>query len=725
MNPHARRSAATGKVIESLGRTLVQSWFISVVLGVAAFLLLPFRSEPYMIRTERAFSVAGKSLSSSYYARLGPSDGNDLVDIRDSLDGFAGVRISKPNEMPLDQWNFSGRLFDGSFVFEPGDHDRDGLMEIVILTLDKKEILLNIVEPYGNPSLLVKSKLVDTIWTKYPDMNLGAADGKFYDLNKDGDQEFVFILASGFSKQPRKIYAYDFVRDSLWSSPFSGSVIHSLNFADLDHDGFAEITGTTSAAYNYDDEPVIYPDSVTWLMIYDHHLNWKVPPVAFGKKFTTLVPIFSNSPQGPVRMLIQAAESNGEIIKNRYLLTGLTEWEMLPDIPEMRNSRGDPALSSVDPNYWAIIGEGNRPLFFDCDGNLIRKDIKMTSAGLVRMENSGLGLEDFHYCVMNRAIPNQLVFYNAKGLRLVTMNLSVPATFVKLCWVGATDQGARLQVQTEIQQMMLLVSKNPWQYVQYLILLGCIGVFFGFISLIRFIQSKQIAQNEKTRNEILELQLRSVKNQLDPHFTFNALNSLAALSMKGDSDGVDQFIGYFSHLLRSHFNSSDRVLVTLNDEIEFIVNYAELQRIRFDQSFRLELDIGQNVNLDRKIPKMLIQTHIENSIIHGLRPRTLLPDANAKPVPPIEGVPQGSGIVRLTIREDEEYVRITVEDNGVGRGQSTVSSFEIAGKGLRALDKIIESVKQLYGMEITQEVEDLFSGDGKPAGTRVRILIEA
>jgi hypothetical protein len=351
------------------------------------------------------------------------------------------------------------------------------------------------------------------------------------------------------------------------------------------------------------------------------------------------------------------------------------------------------------------------------------------SSDWVRISNAGFGPSDIQYVYHRADVKDEFVFLNHQGRETGSLHLSTVPGIHRLNWIGLVDGNYRFVFSDPSSHTQIEMSRNPWRDLRYLLIPALFAGFFAFISLIRVIQARQIAHKEATRKEILQLQLKSVRNQLDPHFTFNALNALSSLSHAGDQRGVDHFISHFSRLLRSHLNTSDQVLIPLREEIEFVVNFAELQRIRFDNFFRLELDIDTEVNLNREIPKMLIQTHVENAIKHGLRPlfekmkasRNVV--SNTGSTEPPAGDPDGQGRVWIHILDTGNNLKILVEDNGCGLGNSTTSSLESTGTGLRSVDRIISSVKDLYRMDIRQTFEKRCEAADGNCGTRVIIEI--
>uniref|UniRef100_Q028U8 histidine kinase n=1 Tax=Solibacter usitatus (strain Ellin6076) TaxID=234267 RepID=Q028U8_SOLUE len=154
-------------------------------------------------------------------------------------------------------------------------------------------------------------------------------------------------------------------------------------------------------------------------------------------------------------------------------------------------------------------------------------------------------------------------------------------------------------------------------------------------------------QRERTERLSTQAQLRSLRLQIDPHFLFNALNAISS-EVEADPVSARNMIEHLGNLLRLTLDTNDRQLVPLFEELSFLDHYLAIQRIRFGDRLRFEQVIDEDVR-HVLVPSMTIQPLVENSIRHGLSQR-------AK-----------GGLVRVAARRcDEQHIRITVEDDGVG-----------------------------------------------------------
>jgi len=145
---------------------------------------------------------------------------------------------------------------------------------------------------------------------------------------------------------------------------------------------------------------------------------------------------------------------------------------------------------------------------------------------------------------------------------------------------------------------------------------------------------------------IKETQLSALQSQMDPHFLFNTLNTISRMAMFEYADETVKLIEATSKILRYNLDCKDR-MVELKEEIRMIKAYVIIQETRFQDQMSFIFDIDKNLD-DVKVPPMLIQPIVENAIIHGLREK------------------DSGGIIRITVKEKNSYISISIKDNGVG-----------------------------------------------------------
>ncbi|MRR19773.1 hypothetical protein EG827_06230, partial [bacterium] len=204
--------------------------------------------------------------------------------------------------------------------------------------------------------------------------------------------------------------------------------------------------------------------------------------------------------------------------------------------------------------------------------------------------------------------------------------------------------------------------------------------------------------------ESYRLQLNSVIKQFDPHFTFNAVTSVGSLIMKGEKEKAYNYFIKLSNLLRSIISDSPVLLKPLEQELEFVTRYCELQKLRFGTRFEYTITVMDDVDLKTPVPKMIIQSFAENAIKHGLENKI------------------GHGLMEIKIVNVEKGIEVTVIDNGIGRAAASALSTGGAGTGLNNIRNIIDTMNRANAEKITFTLTDLYT-DGKASGTEVKVFL--
>lgn len=167
-----------------------------------------------------------------------------------------------------------------------------------------------------------------------------------------------------------------------------------------------------------------------------------------------------------------------------------------------------------------------------------------------------------------------------------------------------------------------------------------------------------LEETEKTllaEKKATESELKALKSQMNPHFIFNALNSIQEQFMYGDKVIANEQMGNFTYLTRQILAVSGKKKIPLSTEVDILTKYLELEKMRFDNDFTYSIAIDDTIDDEfTELPPMLIQPFVENSIKHGLLHK--------------EGNKTVS--INFTLDADEEFLICTVEDNGIGRKKS-------------------------------------------------------
>ena len=202
----------------------------------------------------------------------------------------------------------------------------------------------------------------------------------------------------------------------------------------------------------------------------------------------------------------------------------------------------------------------------------------------------------------------------------------------------------------------------------------------------------------------------AIKNQVDPHFTLNTLNTISSLYGKGENKEAYKYMTKLSRLMLLVLNESDQISSTLKAEVEMIKSYIELQLIRFRDIFTYTIDWDEERLGEREVPRMLIHTFTENAIKHGLR------------------LKNKDGLLKIKITEKNKYLYIVIEDNGVGREAAAHDKSLSSGKGVGISNSICQLYQQLRKVKVNYRINDLYRVDKETnkeiaAGTKVTITV--
>jgi PAS domain S-box-containing protein len=208
--------------------------------------------------------------------------------------------------------------------------------------------------------------------------------------------------------------------------------------------------------------------------------------------------------------------------------------------------------------------------------------------------------------------------------------------------------------------------------------------------------------------QIGELRLMALRSVMNPHFIFNALNSIQYFIAQNDRKNAINYLSTFSKLIRGILTNSVNTKIKLHEEMEQLNHYVQLELMRFENKFKLVLDIDPDVDTENiEIPSLLIQPYVENAILHGLYNKT------------------EAGILRIAVREEGDTVLFEIEDDGVGRTEAMKLRNQNFPKhksmGTALTEERLKLINERENVAV--ETNDLFDAHDVPCGTRVKIRV--
>jgi sensor histidine kinase YesM len=198
---------------------------------------------------------------------------------------------------------------------------------------------------------------------------------------------------------------------------------------------------------------------------------------------------------------------------------------------------------------------------------------------------------------------------------------------------------------------------------------------------------------------------------MNPHFVFNALNSIQHYILNSKGDEAVRYLSKFAKLIRLILSNSEKQIVTINEDIEALKLYLELERMRFENKFDYAIHIDSSIDGDYdEIPPMLIQPYLENAILHGINPK------------------DGNGDIDISMKIVNQFIKISIKDDGIGREKSkSVQSLQPAARhkslGMKITKDRVRILNTIHQSNLNVNIIDLYNEKNEAIGTQVDLFI--
>jgi hypothetical protein len=228
----------------------------------------------------------------------------------------------------------------------------------------------------------------------------------------------------------------------------------------------------------------------------------------------------------------------------------------------------------------------------------------------------------------------------------------------------------------------------------------------------RLLETQHIRQLEtEFEHKLADTEMTALRAQMNPHFIFNCLNSIKLYTLQNDADKASDYLTKFSRLIRLVLENSRSELVPLQNELEALQLYIELEAMRFKQKVQFAIHVSPGI--DQRylcIPPLLLQPYVENAIWHGLMHK-----------------PEGGTVTVEVSQPQDNLLHIEITDDGVGRERAAGLKSKSAGKhksfGMQVTADRIRMINQLYNIHTQTQVVDLVDSFGDACGTKVILEI--
>lgn len=271
--------------------------------------------------------------------------------------------------------------------------------------------------------------------------------------------------------------------------------------------------------------------------------------------------------------------------------------------------------------------------------------------------------------------------------------------------------GDQIQSENVVFEIGIPFWKAWWFYLSLIALIGLILYFyFKRESILMRRQISLLNDKVELEKNLGQSVLTSIKSQMNPHFFYNALNTIQAYIFTNNKEKANTYLAKFSKLTRIILEMSEKETVELKEELDSLKIYLDLEKMRFKDHFIYDIKVANAIDLHHvEIPPMLVQPYVENAIKHGLLHRTGLKE------------------LLLSYELMDDVLKVVIDDNGIGRAKASELNAKKIQRhqpfALKANEKRLEILNQMNSRKINVDIIDKCDENKVPTGTRVEIFI--
>jgi len=524
----------------------------------------------------------------------------------------------------------------------------------------------------------------------------------FGDFNSDGIKELFFSFDAGFGLYPRGIFKIEFPSLQITSTETEYMAVLPSYIEDITGDNIPEIFSYCYAPSNTTNYKK-YSDTISYFAVFDFQLKPLFEPIAFPGEYTYAYTIPSSKNDSIIYALVDSRSNNntlsiyvlgaqGKIIKSKRIKTNQTS-----------QIKGYTLLIHNNISYFFGRGAGH----FKLDKELLEIPDKL-DLNFLNVETPILDF-DFNNDGTDEWISSKglkdLVIYDEVSQETVSFETPVAIQGRLTIYPIYTNSiFQKYMADTSNGYFFFKYERNRFYFVLYLIYLAVFLVGSLSVWVIMYLQKRNIERKWQTEKQLTELQFNAVKNQLNPHFLFNALNSVALMINEGEAEEAYDFLSINSRMIQRVMDDSSRITRSLENEIQFTRDYINIQKRRFKERFDYSFIISPDVNLAFEVPKMCIHTYVENSVKHGFRNIS------------------ANGILQIEIDTVNKGVRIVISDNGMGR-KAASNYKDSSGNGIKIMNEFYQLFEKYHAYQISFVISDNNETEQELSGTTVELII--
>ena len=303
-------------------------------------------------------------------------------------------------------------------------------------------------------------------------------------------------------------------------------------------------------------------------------------------------------------------------------------------------------------------------------------------------------------------------FDHTNGFTIIEpMNSPMAETKDGRVWMAGLEEMVSFQPERLLAfdpSSTIIEGKRPWwkQWWAWAVI-GLAAILLGWrlAYLYERHANRKTMERLKREKRQKELQIKAIRLKAIPHFHANVLASIEYFLMNNSSEEASRYLKMYSDFTNMTLSDIDRPARSINEEIDYIRLYLELERLRLGDRLKYDITVEDDVERLTLLPTMLLYTYCQNAVKHGI------------------GNKPGGGHIDIHIRKENEDVVVEVKDNGVGRAEAARLNRNSTKQGLLLLNEQIDLCNQTNSRPIRQKVTDLYDADGRPAGTSFEMVV--
>lgn len=529
-----------------------------------------------------------------------------------------------------------------------------------------------------------------------------------YDLwDKYEEGTFVFCVNAGYPLLPRQVYKYYPADNHITRSAYMGATTGVSDIADLDGVGRKVYLLGQYAPGNLEDSLI---DGVNDLFVRLVMLNDSLKTIWSSERF-----------EGMYSSINTKTIQNDQHEKFVVALIKYKSMISLNDklVVYTRNKRKfiekeiPYSGRSIDYTILSTQKKGSAFGLFGSDGSITTFTTDLTEVEKRKLPVPG----QLHRILDIDEDGEQEIVINNMGdisvlrsdfSQTVTIKTNAESPVQTLCSLKKNiNKSNELCVQTKSSFRLIAYGRNNWFHLRYPAVLVYWFALSFLVFVIQYLQKLAFREKYLTERKMSEMQLLLLRNQINPHFLFNAINSISYRIIEKDPEEANNNIISLSRLLRNQLMASERFSRSLEEELEAAEAYVKIIRSQMEDPFQFSIHIGAESDLKIEVPVMVIQNYLENAIKHGIK------------------MMGASGKITITSGSDAKYLYLKLTDNGIGRKNAAVNktSHQSTGKGLAMMNQFFREVNKINDRKISVNIIDLSDDSGNPSGTEVLITI--